>query len=99
VYQHGLCGKNSFGHAVVVDRIGNIKLQSLVKVMDHEDLVNYTYQRLIELAEEVLGVSEQVIWVIDLEGKIMQLASKKILDALAVIIANAEKFFPLMLHK
>jgi len=36
VYQHGNCGKNSFGQTIVVDRIGNIKIQNLTKVLDEE---------------------------------------------------------------
>jgi len=36
VYQHGSCGKNSFGQTIIVDRIGNIKIQNLTKVLDEE---------------------------------------------------------------
>ena len=36
---------------------------------------------------------------IDLNGKIMQLASKKILEDLKKIIHIAEKYFPHMLNK
>jgi len=61
--------------------------------------VAYTNQRLIHLAEEVLGEGEQVVWIFDLNGKLMQLASKKILEAVKVAIDNAVKYFPLMLHR
>ena len=40
-------------------------------------MANYTYQRLLVLLEKLLAKDEQVIRVIDLVGKIMQLASKK----------------------
>ena len=99
VYQHGHCGKNSYGHMVVVDRVGHLKVQGLVKIIDYDEMINYTYQRLLVLAEELLAKDEQVIWVIDLAGKIMQLASKKILDALTSIITTAQHYFPLLLHK
>ena len=51
------------------------------------------------MAEEVLGEGEQIVWVIDLSGKLMQLASKKILEAVQVVIGNATKYFPLMLNR
>lgn len=34
-------------------------------------------QRLLFLSEHILHQKEKVIWIIDLNGKIMQLASKK----------------------
>lgn len=54
VYQHGICGRNKEGCTVVVDRIGNIKIQGLNKVLEDEDLVGYINQRLIYLSEKVL---------------------------------------------
>jgi carbon monoxide dehydrogenase subunit G len=47
----------------------------------------------------MLDEREQIVWIVDLGGKIMQLASKKILDALQKIIANAQKYFPDILHR
>ncbi len=83
---------------MVVDRVGNIKMQGLNKVLSEDEMVGYMNQRLIYLAEKVLREDEQVVLIVDLSGKIMQLASKKILDALERVISNASKFFPLMLH-
>lgn len=99
MYQHGPCGKNSFGHTVIVDRVGHLKLQSLLKIIEYDEIANYTYQRLIALAEEELGQEEQIVWVIDLAGKIMQLGSKKVIDVLTAIITTANKYFPLLLHR
>lgn len=82
----------------MVDRIGNIKLQALFKVIDEEQFVSYINQRLCQLAEEIVG-DKQVIWIIDLNGKIMQLASKKNMELLNVIIGNASKYFPHLLHR
>jgi len=39
------------------------------------------------------------VWIVDLSGKIMQLASKRILDWIEKIIVNAQKYFPNMLAK
>lgn len=36
IYQHGICGRNKAGNTVVVDRIGNIKIQGLHKVLEDE---------------------------------------------------------------
>ena len=79
---------------MVVVEWGHFKVQGLVKIIDYDELVNYTDQRLLFLAEELLAKDEQVIWVIDIGGKIMQLASKKILDALTSIITTAQHYFP-----
>lgn len=54
-----------------------IKSQEIGKIVDDEVLISYIMQRLIFLSEHVLGQKERVVWVIDLAGKIMQLASKK----------------------
>lgn len=59
----------------------------------------YINQRMVHLAEEVLGEGEQIVWVVDLSGKLMQLASKKIIEAVQVVIGNATKYFPMMLNK
>lgn len=99
VYQHAVCGKNEHRHTVVVDRIGNIKVHELSKVFEDDELVHYTSQRLLHLSEEVLGEREQLVWIIDLNGKIMQLASKKLLDSLQKIIATAQKYFPELLSR
>lgn len=99
MYQHGVCGKNLHKHTVVVDRIGNIKIVDLFRVLEDDELVHYTSQRLLRISEEVVGEKEQVIWIIDLSGKIMQLASKKILDFLQKIIANLQTYFPELLYR
>ena len=62
-------------------------------------MVAYINQRMVHLAEEVLGEGEQIVWVVDLSGKLMQLASKKIIEAVQVVIGNATKYFPMMLNK
>lgn len=61
--------------------------------------MHYTSQRLLRISEEVVGEKEQVIWIIDLSGKIMQLASKKILDFLQKIITNLQTYFPELLYR
>lgn len=68
-------------------------------MFDDDQLARYTYQRLIHISERVLEEKEQIVWIIDLNGKIMQLASKKILDALQKIIENVQKYFPGMLYR
>lgn len=99
VYQHAVCGKNEHRHTVVVDRIGNIKVHELSKVFEDDELVHYTSQRLLHLSEQVLAEREQLVWIIDLNGKIMQLASKRLLDSLQKIIAVAHKHFPGLLSR
>lgn len=47
----------------------------------------------------MLEEREQVVWIVDLSGKIMQLASKRILDSVYKIVANLQKYFPDMLAK
>jgi hypothetical protein len=98
VYQHGVCGRSQHRHTVVVDRVGNIKMQELAKVFEEDELAAYLSQRLISLSER-LEEKEQLVWIVDLSGKIMQLASKKILDALSKIILNLQRYFPNILHK
>ena len=83
----------------MVDRLGNIKIQHLSKVLDEDELVFYLNQRLCQIAEEYLGERQQVVWVIDLNGKIMQLASKKNMELLQTVIENAAKYFPGMLYR
>jgi hypothetical protein len=39
------------------------------------------------------------VWIVDLSGKIMQLASKRILDWIEKIINNSQKYFPNLLAK
>jgi hypothetical protein len=39
------------------------------------------------------------VWIVDLSGKIMQLASKRILDWIEKIINNSQKYFPDLLAK
>lgn len=46
-------------------------------------------QRMLFLSEKVLKEKEQVVWVVDLSGKIMQLASKR-------IYALLYKFLPIL---
>jgi hypothetical protein len=43
-------------------------------------------QRLCQLAEEYLGDRQQVVWIVDLNGKILHLASKKNMELLQTII-------------
>jgi hypothetical protein len=93
-----VCGRSQHRHTVVVDRVGNIKMQELAKVFEEDELAAYLSQRLIRLSER-LEEKEQLVWIVDLSGKIMQLASKKILDALSKIILNLQRFFPNILHK
>lgn len=84
---------------VVLDRIGIIKPNELSKIIDDEALIGYTLQRLIHLSESILKEKEQIIWIIDLSGKIMQLASKKMYNNIEKIIINSQKYFPGLLHK
>lgn len=56
-------------------------------------------QRLIHIAEHVLEEKQKVIWVIDVGGKIMQLASKKNYVLLEKIVNHSQKYFPGILHK
>lgn len=74
---HGIMGRNSKQQTVIVDRIGNIKLNELGKIIEDEELIAYINQRMLHISEKVLREKEQIIWVIDLTGKIMQLASKR----------------------
>jgi hypothetical protein len=84
---------------VVVDRVGHIRVHELSKVLEDDQLVHYTSQRLLRISEHVIEEREQIIWIIDLNGKIMQLASKKILDCLQKIIATVQKYFPELLYR
>ena len=54
---------------------------------------------MLGIVEQVLEERDQIIWIIDLSGKIMQLASKKILEALDKIISNLNHFFPDVLYR
>jgi hypothetical protein len=71
----------------------------LGKMIDDDALVGYTFQRLLHINEQVLKEKEAVIWIVDLTGKIMQLASKRVYNSLEKIIVNAQKYFPGLLHK
>jgi hypothetical protein len=54
---------------------------------------------MIELSETKLEERDQVVWIVDLGGKIMQLASKKILDLIIKIVDNLQKYFPEMIYR
>ena len=71
-------GRNDDSCVVVLDRVGIIKSNEISKYIEEEMLLPYTMQRLLFLSEQVLHQKESVIWIIDLAGKIMQLASKKV---------------------
>ena len=68
-------------------------------MLDEEQIFGYIMQRLLYLAEHALKDKERVVWVIDLSGKIMQLASKKNNNIVEKIVKNAQKYFPGLLHK
>jgi hypothetical protein len=68
-------------------------------VFEDDQLAQYTYQRLIKISEHVVDEREQIVWIFDLNGKIMQLASKKILDSLHKIIDTVQKYFPALLYR
>lgn len=68
-------------------------------MFEEDELVHYTSQRLIKISEHIIEEKEQLIWIIDLNGKIMQLASKKILDLLHKIILTLQRYFPDILHR
>lgn len=70
-------GSNDASCIVVLDRVGIIKNNEISKYLDDDILYAYTMQRLLFLSEHILHQKEKVIWIIDLSGKIMQLASKK----------------------
>ncbi len=59
----------------------------------------YFNQRMLELSERHLSEKDQVIWIVDLSGKIMQLASKKMIDTLHKIIDNLQNYFPDILYR
>lgn len=54
---------------------------------------------MIEMSETRLEERDQVVWIVDLGGKIMQLASKKIIDLITKIIDNMQLYFPEMLYR
>ena len=68
-------------------------------MFDDEEMIAFFNQRMLQLSEGVLEEKDQVIWIIDLNGKIMQLASKKILDLLGKIVKNLQTFFPDILYR
>lgn len=82
-----------------MDRIGTLKLAEIAKYFDDDTFIAYTFQRLLHLSEKVLKEKEQIIWIFDLSGKIMQLASKKTYGILERIILGAQKYFPGILYK
>lgn len=51
---HGIMGRNSKQQTVIVDRIGNIKLNELGKVIEDDEIVAYLNQRMLNLSEHVL---------------------------------------------
>lgn len=51
---------------VVLDRVGQIKIAELTKVIDDEMLFGYICQRVLSLSEATLKEKEQVVWIIDL---------------------------------
>lgn len=61
-----------------MDVLGTIKPHEISKIIDDDALIGYIFQRLIYLSDHILHEKEQVIWIIDLSGKIMQLATKKV---------------------
>lgn len=80
MYPHAILGRNSNsndGNIVILDQIGIIKVGQLTKFVDEEEIIGYTMQRLLHLNEHVVKGKERVVWIFDLAGKIMQLASKK----------------------
>lgn len=54
---------------------------------------------MLELSENKLEEGDQIIWIVDLKGKIMQLASKKVIDIVTRIAVNVQKFFPEILYR
>lgn len=99
IYPHGILGRNEDSYVVVLDRVGMIKNNEISKYLEDDILLGYTMQRLVFLSEHVLQQKEKVIWIIDLAGKIMQLASKKTYVLLDKIVAYSQKYFPGLLHK
>ena len=83
----------------MVDRIGNVKVQDLNKLFEEDELVSYINQRMLDLSEHHLEEKDQIIWIIDLSGKIMQLASKKIIEQLGKVIYNLQTYFPDILYR
>lgn len=99
VYNHGIIGRNVNQHTVIIDRVGSIKLSELHKIVTDEQFVGYINQRMLHLSQSVLKEKEQVIWIIDLAGPILQLASKKVYLIIEKITINLQKYFPHILHK
>jgi hypothetical protein len=58
--------------------IGAIKPHELSKIIDDDALIGYIFQRLIYLNDYLLHSKNKVIWILDLSGKIMQLATQKV---------------------
>lgn len=99
IYNHGICGRNQNNETVIVDRLGNIKIHELSKFFEEDELAHYINQRMLHITERIIKEKEQIIWILDFTGKIMQLASKKMLDVLARIIRNLQTYFPELLQK
>ena len=67
--------------------------------MDEDTFVTYCSERMLNLTEEIMREKERLVWVFDLSGKIMQLASKKVYGILARVIRNVTDHFPRVLEK
>ena len=50
IYNHGIMGRNSKQQTVIVDRIGNIKLNELGKLIEDEEIIGYINQRMLNLS-------------------------------------------------
>ena len=99
IYLHGIAARDNTGNLVVVDKIGGIKISEVNKIMDEETFINYTISRLYHISEQVLQQKQTVVWIFDLTGKIMQLASKKVINILKKILEVSIKYFPGMVSK
>lgn len=92
-------GRNSLFQTVILDRVGLLKMVEVNKILDDEAFYAYMCQRMLSISEKILKEKEKVIWIIDLSGKIMQLASKRVYSLIDKFIPMLEKFFPEMLCK
>lgn len=68
-------------------------------MVDDDQFVGYTFQRLLHISENVLQDGQKVIWVIDLSGKILQLACKKTYNIVDRVVKHVQNYFPGMLHR
>ena len=51
VYPHGISGRSTSNDIVVVDCVGNIKMNEILKIMDEDSFEIYSLSRLISLSE------------------------------------------------